>query len=264
MTFVPLSDTPIGKNRYAIDLCVHLVGREFRSRYRRSLLGWFWSVALPLFRFVVLGVVFGKLLKNNTPNFASFLFSGLIFWQWFTSGVASATRSALHRSELLLRPGLPRWTIPLTSVLTDGIDLVASLPVLLLVVVLDGGSLTPWLLLLPVALGIQLLLILGLGMLFCAGNVYFRDVGFVVDISLLMGFYVTPIFYDIGAIPKDWRWLIEWNPMTALLKVQRDLVLFGQAPSLPSTLRVFAFSLVTFAVGALVYKRASAGFVDEL
>ena len=206
------------KQRYAFELCLHLVGREFRTRYRRSLLGWFWSVAVPLFRFAVLGVVFGKLLKNDTTNFASFLFSGLIFWQWFASGVASATKSVLQRSDLLLRPGLPRWTIPLTSVLTDGIDLVASLPVLFLVVVLDGGSLTPWLLLLPFTLGIELLLILGLGMLLCAGNVYLRDIGFLVDISLLMGFYVTPIFYSIMSIPQKWRWIIEWNPMATLLE----------------------------------------------
>lgn len=261
---VVMQEKTLRPHRYALDLCFHLVGREFRTRYRRSLLGWFWSVAVPLFRFAVLGIVFGKLLKNNTPNFASFLFSGLIFWQWFASGVASATRSALQRSDLLLRPGLPRWTIPLTSVLTDGIDLVASLPVLLLVVVLDGGSLTPWLLFLPVTLGVELLLILGLGMLLCAGNVYLRDVGFLVDISILMGFYVTPIFYSINSIPQKWRWIIEWNPMATLLRVQRELVLYGQAPSVGPLLRVSIVAIALFALGASVYQRASAGFVDEL
>ena len=259
-----LVERPLRTQRYAAELCAHLVSREFRTRYRRSLLGWFWSIALPLFRFVVLGIVFGKLLHSDVNHFASFLFSGLVFWQWFSAGVSSATRSVLQRSDLLFRPGLPRWTIPLTSVLTDGIDLVASLPVMLLVVLLDGGSLSPWLLLLPVTLVVELAIILGIGMLLCVGNVYFRDVGFVVEVALLMGFYVTPIFYSIERIPPNWRWLIEWNPMAVLLSVQRALVLHRSPPSWLALGRVSLFAAVVFVIGARVFAKASGRFVDEL
>jgi lipopolysaccharide transport system permease protein len=250
--------------RYAFDVCTHLISREFRTRYRRSVFGWLWSIAQPLFRFLVLGIVFGKLLKNNTPHFASFLFSGLVFWQWFSSGVGSATRSVMDRTDLLLRPGLPRWTIPLTSVLTDGIDLMAALPVLLIVLLVDGRSLSFWLLLLPGVLLVQLLLILGAGMLLCAGNVYFRDVGFLVDIMLLMGFYVTPVFYQASTIPQRWRWIVDWNPVSGILRSERDVVLYGRMPDWTSLSRVALFAVGVFAVGSYVYNRTSGRFVDEL
>lgn len=251
-------------SRYAYDICTHLVSREFRTRYRRSLFGWLWSVAQPLLRFAVLGVVFGQLLKTETKSFASFLFTGLVFWQWFASGVSSCTRSVLFRSDLLLRPGLPRWTIPLTSVLTDAIDLVAALPVLLVVLVVDGRPLSWWALMLPLTLVVELLLILGVGMLLCTGNVYFRDVGFLVDVLLLMGFYVTPVFYEARVVPPRWRWLVDWNPMTALLRVQRETLLQAHAPSWRHLAAVTAVAVVLFVAGATVFNRSSGGFVDEL
>ena len=259
-----LGQAPQTGARYAFDLCTHLVSREFRTRYRRSALGWFWSVAQPLFRFLVLGIVFGKLLKSGVPDFGSFLFSGLLFWQWFASGVASATRSVLDRSDLLLRPGLPRWTIPLTSVLTDAIDMAAALPVLVVVVLADGRTISWWVLFMPVLLVVELLLILGFGMLFCAANVYFRDIGFLVGVMLLMGFYVTPVFYDIKSIPQRWRWLIDWNPMSPILRNCRDIVLYNRGPDWESLAKVSLFTMCIFVFGVLVYQRASGKFVDEL
>lgn len=250
--------------RYALELCAHLVSREFRRRYRRSFFGWLWAIAQPLFRFVVLGVVFGKLLKGNTPNFASFLFSGLVFWQWFATGVSSVTKCAMDHQDLLLRPGLPRWTIPLTSALTDAIDLLAALPVLFVVLLFDGRNPTPWLALVPFTLIVELLLIIGFGMLLCVGNVYFRDVGFFVDVMLLMGFYVTPVFYEASKVPRNWRWIVDWNPMSAVLETQRNLVLYGRAPSWATFSLVTIFAMVVFVVGATVFNRFSGNFVDEL
>lgn len=255
---------PHGGWRYGVDLGMHLVAREFRSRYRRSLFGSLWSVFQPLLRFLVLGVVFGQMLTTSVDHFASFLFSGLVFWQWFAGGVGSSTRSVLQRADLLSRPGLPRWMIPITSIFSDALDLLTALPVLLVVLRIDGRPLTGWIAVLPLTLLIQFALIAGVGMLFCTGNVYLRDIGFLVDISLLLGFYVTPVFYDIADVPQRWRWIVDWNPMTQLLSAQRSILLNGQAPDWPSLLKVGAVSLVVLAVGALVFTRADGNFLDEV
>jgi lipopolysaccharide transport system permease protein len=256
--------TMLSGHRYAFEICTHLIRREFRAKYRRSLFGWLWSVAQPLMRFVVLGIVFGKLLPGGTPQFASFLFSGLLFWQWFSSGVASATKSVLARTDLLVRPGLPRWTIPLTSVLTDLIDLATAFPILLLVIVIDGRTLTYWALLVPVILLFEGLMILGLGMAFCVGNTYFRDVGFLVDILLLLGFYITPVFFSADRVPQHWRWIIDWNPMAGFLRILRDVLIFGRAPGFGPVAGVAVFAVTVFIVGATIFARSSGNFLDEL
>ena len=79
------------------ELVVHLVGQEFRIRYRRAYLGWLWAIAQPLARLVVLTIVFTKFLPLGIPNYAVFLFTGLIAWTWFASAVASSTTSVIER-----------------------------------------------------------------------------------------------------------------------------------------------------------------------
>ena len=101
-------------------------------------------------------------------------------------------------------------------------------------------------------------------MVFCAGNVYLRDVGFLVDILLLLGFYVTPVFYDVATVPRRWRWLVDWNPMSPLLRSQRDVLMNHTAPNWSQFGIVSALAIATFLAGITVFNRSSGRFVDEI
>ena len=114
------------RTRHSFDVVTHLVAREVRLRYRRSLFGWIWTVAQPLSRFLVLSFVFTQVLPLDVPDFALFLFSGLIGWMWFAAGLQSATESAVDRQDLLLRPGISPMLVPVVSVLGDAFDFVAA------------------------------------------------------------------------------------------------------------------------------------------
>jgi lipopolysaccharide transport system permease protein len=245
------------------ELVAHLVGQEFRIRYRRAYLGWLWAVAQPLARLVVLTIVFTKFLPLGIPNYAVFLFAGLLAWTWFASAVASSTTSVIDRQGLLLRPNVPRAAVPVVSVLTDGLDYLAALPVLAVFLVIKGG-IPVTAIALPVVLVPELLLILGIGYALCAANVFYRDVRIFVDVAILLGFYLTPVFYRSSSVPEEYRFLIELNPVARLIAAQRDILVEGKFPDLGPFLALFAFCIAVSLAGYAIYRVKSGTFVDEL
>src|SRR5262245_25922122 len=95
------------QRRYRRDVVTHLVGREFKLRYRKAVFGWLWSLVQPLARLLILWFIFSNVLGTDIENYPAFLFVGLITWGWFQSGLSSATASAVDRRDLLFRPGFP-------------------------------------------------------------------------------------------------------------------------------------------------------------
>ncbi|MGH9189578.1 MAG: ABC transporter permease [Acidimicrobiales bacterium] len=239
------------------------MAREFRLRYRRALFGWLWAIALPLTRLAILAFVFTRIVPLNIPDYPVFLFTGLIAWMWFSSGVASATTSAVDRRDLLMRPGLPRAAVPVVSVLTDGLDYLAALPVLAAFLMLHGG-IPLSAVALPLIVGLQLLLMLGIGFATCSANVRFRDVRLFVEVVLLLGFYVTPVFYSATAVPARFQVLIQVNPVARLLNAYRDVLIEGRLPRAQPLLALALMCSAVFVAGYAIYSIASPTFVDEL
>jgi lipopolysaccharide transport system permease protein len=239
------------------------VAREFRLRYRQAALGWIWAIAQPLARFVVLAFLFTQVVRLDIPHYPAFLFSGLLSWSWFSSGLSSATGSAIERRDLLFRPGVPRVTVPVISVLTDGLDLVVALPVLGLFL-LAGPGLHLTILALPGVMAVQALLTLGLGLLLCSLHVYLRDTKLLVETALVLGFYLTPVFYTADSVPAQYRLLIDLNPMTHIVQAYRQVLVNGHLPTGPAFLLTALVSMAVFVIGLRVYHRLSPGFVDEL
>lgn len=249
--------------RYSWDLVTHLVAREFRVRYRQALLGWLWAVGSPLTRLVILTYIFTEVLPLGIENYAVFAFTGLIAWHWFSSGVSSACTSAVDRRELLLRPGIPRTAVPVVSVLVDGLDYLAALPVLAAFLLL-GEGLSPAVAVFPLILLFQFLLTAGFGFALCTANVYVRDVHLFVNVATLVGWYVTPVFYHPDAVPEGYRWVLHLNPMAHLLAAYRMILIHGVVPAVGEILGLGAICLVIFIAGYFIFRAASPLFVDEL
>lgn len=249
--------------RLRADLLLHLVSRDFQIRYRRSVIGGLWSVAQPLTRLVVLSFLFTRILPLGIEDYTAFLFIGLMGWLWFASGLVSACASPVDRRELILRPGVPRAIVPVVSVLGAGVDYLAALPVLLGYLLLTTGiPLTA--LLLPVLLGIQLVLMLGVSFALAAANVFVRDVRIVTEVALLLGFYVTPVFFSPEQVPDRFQLLLTLNPVAGLLEMQRDVLLRGVLPEATQLVASTLTAVVIAALGYSVYRRASPHFADEL
>lgn len=245
------------------ELLAHLVGREFRLRHRRSILGWLWALLLPLARLLVLAFVFTRVIPLDIENYTAHLYVGLLAWIWFSTGVMSATTSVIDRSDLLLRPGLARGVVPMVSVTGDTVDYLLALPMLLVFVAITIGL--SWsVLVLPLLFLAQYLLILGIGYLLAPLHVRFRDVARVIEVALLLGFYGTPVFYEPSSIPESYRALLDYNPMAHVLQAQRTVLIDGRWPEGTTVIGLLALGAAVATVGYAAYSRPARNFLDEL
>ena len=145
-----------------------------------------------------MGFIFGSIARLHIDRYFEFLLIGILVWTWWASGVTAATTSIVERPELVRRPGLPRMVVPLVAIATAFIDFLFAVPLLLVVLVVTGGIGWPALLV-PTLLLTEGIWIVGVGLIACASNVYFRDTKPIVETAMLIGFYVTPVVYTARA-----------------------------------------------------------------
>ena len=233
---------------YIVDVGLHLVGRQLAARYRRSLLGWLWALAPAAAQLVVFYFVFTKVIPTSVDNYVAFLFIGIVTWSWFATGLVLAAASIESRRDLVTRPGFPLALLPAVGVTVAFADYLLTLPVLLIVVAATAG-LSVTALLLPVLIAIQFLLSVGIGWLLAPANVYFRDVAHLVAVLLLLGFFLTPVFYSPAQVPDGYAWLYDLNPMAHLLEAHRAILIDGSLPVLGPLGLVAIAAVVTFMVG---------------
>jgi ABC-type polysaccharide/polyol phosphate export permease len=245
------------------ELVAHLAAREVASLHRFTLLGWAWPLVRQLAQLGVLVIAFSHVLHLGVPHYAPFVFSGLIAWNWFSTGVVNGTSSLLDRRHLVFQPRFPLIALPLVAVAVPLIDLLLALPVLVVMVVATTGL--HWtILFLPVLVVIQVTLMAGIAWLTAAATVYFRDVRHIVGVGVTMLFYFTPVFYDLARLPHHYQSLLRLNPMTTIVDAYHSIVLGGQLPAPGWLGAVTLLSVVVAAAGMASFTRASPGFVDEL
>lgn len=181
------------------ELLANLVHKELKVKYKDSVLGFLWSLARPLFLLMIYWLIFGKFLRAGIPDFAFYLFSGLVAWDFFSSTLGAATTSVIANGGLIKKVYFPREILPLAAV---GAGLVHfALQVVVLFGVLLAFGYDFWgsnLLLLPVAFVALVLFTTAIGLLLSAANVYLRDVQHLLEVFLLLWFWLTPVVYPIN------------------------------------------------------------------
>lgn len=205
------------------DLLRNLVRKELRVRYKDSALGFLWSMLNPILYLVVFYVVFGLFLTGGIPRFPVFLLAGLLPWTLFSSSLAAATGSVVGGGALLKKVYFPREVLPIASIGAALFHFFLQMLVLIGVLVVFrqpfGGR---DLVLVPIALAVEIVLLLGLGLLMASLNVYLRDIQHFLDLALLAWFWMTPVVYPIVLVfnrlqPKGLFGLFLVNPMTPVV-----------------------------------------------
>ena len=249
---------------YLGDLLRELVARDMKLRYKRSVLGFAWSLVNPLSQLLVLNLIFGLVLPLNIPNYTSFLFCGLLAWNWFQSSLFGATTAIVDNRELIRRPGFPVAILPVITVTTQLVHFLLALPILLLFLLFQHIPITGAILALPVIIALQYALTLSFAYLVAAVHVTFRDTQHLLGILLFLLFYLSPVFYDASVIPSAYRTLYQVNPMVHLLNAFRAVFLRGELPDAPALAALGAVTACLIVLGYAIFERASYRFVEEL
>lgn len=245
-------------------LIATLVLREMRARYRGSLLGFLWSFLNPLFLMGVYLLVFSVYLRVQMPNYAVFLFTGLLPWLWFSSSLGHATGVIVGGGGLVKRVLFPAEILPIVSVFSNLINLILSLPLLFFFLFLFSIPLRPVVLWLPLLVAVQLCFTVGLALALSALNVHLRDVEQILANLLVLWFFLSPILYPVSQVPARFRFLYFLNPMAGLIQGYQNILFHGTSPHWIYLGFVAAVALVTLWVGYGVFDRLRDTLAEEV
>ena len=261
--------------RKSTNLIINFAQRESKARYKRSLLGWFWSFANPLTTVAVYSFVFGVVYNaqppatdnGNAENFGLFLFTGLIAWSVFT-GVTTGCMGWLQGvSDLRKKIYFPTEPALLGGALSNAIQTGLEATVLLIIMaILANISWTAIFLLL--ALLLTMGFGLGIGFIASVMNARYRDIQYLVGVLLNVGFFLVPIVYppellENEDVPEFARQLVQWNPPALFVEIARDGVYFLQTPDPLKVLVAAAWSIGTFSVGWVYFRARSMEISEE-
>ena len=255
-----------------------LVRRELKARYKDSTLGFLWSLIRPLTILVVYYVAIGKFLgaERSIPDFAIYIFSGLIAWQFFSETVSGGTGAIVSNGGLIKKVYLPREVFPLSVVGSALFTLATQFVILVLALIVTGSIPTGTrLLYVPLALAVLLVYATAAALVLSAVNVYLRDVQYLVEISLTVLFWASPIVYSWelvrGAIPEGaLQNLYLANPVTAaILAMQRGLWVAGTDKPFPEglvprLLIMLGIGIVLLWLAQRVFSRLESDFAQEI
>lgn len=264
MTSVPLRAWQLKDTLWhQAEVLAVLVSRDHRARYKSTMMGMFWAVASPMLFLLTFYFLFGLVMWVEIENYASYVFAGLIAWTWMQTSLHEGVSCISQNGSLVAQPGFPVSTLPAVPVVSNFVNFVFSLPLLIAVLLAEQGYIGWTILLLPLLLFVQLILQLSLVYFLSALNVVFRDVQYMLPALLQLGFFMTPIFYDIDQIPEPLRSLLMLNPMTPLVGAYRA-IFAGRLPEAGGLTIVFLVSVVLLVLGYRYFQRAAERFLEEI
>lgn len=239
-----------------------LVSKDFKLKYRRSVLGVLWSVLNPLLMMCVLAAVFTNVLKfGDVENFPMYLILGNVLFSLMADSTSSAMGSILESAPLIKKVRVSKMVFPLEKVLFQLVNFAISLIAVVLVMLFFRIAPTWNLLALPLLLLFMMLFCTGLGMLLSSLAVFFRDVCHLWGVVITAWTYATPLFYPIGILPQWMQQAEAFNPMFHYVTYFRDIVMYGTVPGLTEQFVCFIMAIVTFAVGFAVFKATEKKFI---
>ena len=251
-------------------LIQNLVVRDFKQRYIGSSMGWLWAAVHPL---VLLGsytFVFAVIFKvrlgpeAGTSHYAIFLFAGMLPWLLFQETVQRSANSMVDYANLITKSVFPAELIPISIFLSNVVNHVVGLLILLGAVAASSGKLAAPLAMLPLYLLMLGLFTIGVSWLVASLNVFLRDTAQVLTIVMIFWFWFTPIFYTVAKLPARLRFLAMWNPLAAVVGAYRSAILLGRWPPLADMGLLALLSLAAFVAGGFFFRHSKRAFGDVL
>ncbi|MDR1901364.1 MAG: ABC transporter permease [Treponema sp.] len=244
------------------ELFFQLISRDIKLKYRRSVLGYLWSVLNPLFTMVIMTVVFSAMLARGVVNFPVYLLIGSLLFSFMSGAVSRAIPSVTGGAALLKKIYIPKYIFTLSSVTSELVTMLFSLGALIMVIIATGVPLSWYFLLIPIPIIELYIFSLGLGLFFAQAFVFFRDIQYLWGVFSTAWMYLTPIFYPVAMLPERIRFVITtFNPLYFYISLFRAFVLGGD-PAWPEYLWRGALAAgLMLLIGFVTFSRSKNKFV---
>lgn len=247
-----------------LPLLYELVLRDIKIKYRRSILGVLWTVLNPLLMMLILYVVFSKLFRFDIENYAIYVMSGQVVFNYFQTSTSDAMMAVLGNAALIKKIYLPKYILVLAKILSGAVNLFASFAALMIVILVSGGTITPVFFLSVLPLGCLVCFSMGVGMVLAAYTVRFRDIQHLYSVFCTGLFYLSPVIYPVSILPDYMTDVVKDNPITQILEVFRVIVLENEIPAAKNLFIIIMWAFGAVLAGGLVFVRRQKKFILEL
>ena len=241
-----------------------LVSRDVKIKYRRSVLGVLWTLLNPLFMMIVLSVVFSNLFKFDIENFPLYLLSGQVIFNFFNEATTNAMGAIVANGPLIKKIYVPKYMFVLSRIFSSSINLLASFTAMIFVMLAMRVELHYTVLLAPIPLIFIVFFSLGVGLILSAITVKFRDIMHLYSVFVTALMYLTPVIYPMSILPEWLYHLVMINPLTSILIMFRNVVIYGRLPGLVMLLVTAAEAVLCLGVGCWVFYKHQDGFIFDL
>ena len=240
-----------------------LVLRDFKVKYKRSVLGIIWSLLYPVLNMAVLALVFSRMFKFSTPgvNYLVYVLSGLVMFNYFSEASNLSMSSVVANFSLINKIYIPKYIFPLSKCLFVGINFLLTLIPLYIVIFATGTGINIYHLILPYAYICLFMFTLGFGLILSTISVFLRDMFYIYGIVVTLWTYLTPIMYDISIISERLQIIFKLNPLYYYITFIREIILYHRMPSGLSFIICGISSLLFLAIGLIVFKKNQDKFI---
>lgn len=242
-------------------LLSYLVLRDVMVKYRRSFLGFAWSILNPLLMMAVIVTVFQNIFKMNIENYPVYFLTGNLIYSFFSEATSTSLFSVLTNANLIKKVYIPKYIFPLEKCLFALVNALFSLVALIIVMLILRVQFHLSSLLFIVPLLYCLIFNIGFGMLIATMNMFFRDIGHLYSVFLQALFYMTPIIYPADAVPSQVATILKFNPLYYYITYFRELILYGYIPGLKFNLICFVSSFGILIIGLFIFKKNQDKFI---
>lgn len=233
------------------DLFQILVWRDYKVRYKQTLIGIGWSVLRPLFTMLIFTLVFGRIAElpsEGDAPYAIMVFAALLPWQFFANAVSESSNSLLSNQNLITKVYFPRLIIPISTVVTSIVDMLISMALLLILMLIYNYPPTWHFIFVPLFMVLVFILAIGTSVLLASFNIKYRDFRYVIPFIIQAGLFISPVGFSSEVVPEEWQLFYSFNPMVGIIDGFRWAVLQGQ----PDFDSYFLINAVIISLGLLI------------
>lgn len=252
-------------------LMSQLILRDFKVKYKRSVLGVVWSLLYPILMMAVMALVFSNMFRFQVDgvSYLVYLLTGIVIYSYFSEASNLAMTSVVHNFTLINKVYIPKYIFPLAKCLFVGINFLLTLIPWFLIIILThfglgnfpAAPINIYYLILPFIFLCLLLFTVGMGFFLSCTSVFLRDIFYIYGIILTIWQYFTPVFYSIEIIPQHLQFLFEFNPIYQFLNAARTIVLYGQCPTALNLILCAGYALIAMTIGCIVFKKNQDKFI---